>query len=65
MALIFPDLKGKLNGLAVRVPLLNGSLTDCVFEVNTETTVEQVNAMMKAASESGDLKVKLKLIINR
>uniref|UniRef100_A0A7S0R109 Glyceraldehyde-3-phosphate dehydrogenase n=1 Tax=Pyramimonas obovata TaxID=1411642 RepID=A0A7S0R109_9CHLO len=56
VALIFPDLKGKLNGLAVRVPLLNGSLTDCVFEVNKETTVEEVNAMLKAASLEGDLK---------
>ncbi len=55
IALIFPELKGKLNGLAVRVPLLNGSLTDCVFELNEETTVEKVNAAMKAAAESGDL----------
>ena len=55
IALIFPELKGKLNGLAVRVPLLNGSLTDCVFELNEETTVDEVNAAMKAAAESGDL----------
>ena len=34
IGLIFPELKGKLNGLAVRVPLLNASLTDCVFEVD-------------------------------
>jgi glyceraldehyde 3-phosphate dehydrogenase len=36
IALIFPDLKGKLNGLAVRVPLTNSSITDCVFEVRRE-----------------------------
>ncbi|MCP4410501.1 MAG: ArsJ-associated glyceraldehyde-3-phosphate dehydrogenase [Gammaproteobacteria bacterium] len=48
---IFPELTGKLNGLAVRVPLLNASLTDCVFEVARETSVEQVNALMKSAAE--------------
>ncbi|WP_299297622.1 ArsJ-associated glyceraldehyde-3-phosphate dehydrogenase [uncultured Tateyamaria sp.] len=51
ITLIYPDLKGKLNGHAVRVPLLNASLTDCVFEVARETTAEEVNAMFKAASE--------------
>ena len=51
IALIFPELKGKLNGMAVRVPLLNGSLTDCVFEVARETTVEEVNALTKEASQ--------------
>lgn len=49
---IFPELEGKLNGLAVRVPLLNGSLTDFVFESNTATDAEQVNALFKAAAES-------------
>jgi len=53
---IYPELKGKLNGLAIRVPLLNASLTDCVFEVETPTTREEVNAALKAASESGPLK---------
>jgi len=53
---IYPELKGKLNGLAVRVPLLNASLTDCVFEVETPTNIVQVNAALKAASESGPLK---------
>lgn len=53
---IYPELKGKLNGLAVRVPLLNGSLTDCVFEVKTPVTKEEVNAALKEASESGPLK---------
>ena len=53
---IFPELKGRLNGHAVRVPLANASLTDCVFEVNTATTVEVVNRLFKAAAESGPLK---------
>ena len=50
ITLIYPDLKGRLNGHAVRVPLLNASLTDCVFEVERETTVEEVNALFKAAA---------------
>ena len=52
IAEIFPELRGKLNGHAVRVPLANASLTDCVFEVERETTVEEVNALLKAASEN-------------
>ena len=48
---IFPELTGKLNGLAVRVPLLNASLTDCVFEVARPTTVEEVNGLLQAAAE--------------
>ena len=55
ITLIYPELKGRLNGHAVRVPLLNASLTDCVFELNRETTVEEVNALFKAAAE-GPLK---------
>ncbi|MCA0907870.1 ArsJ-associated glyceraldehyde-3-phosphate dehydrogenase [Ruegeria marisrubri] len=55
ITLIYPELKGRLNGHAVRVPLLNASLTDCVFEVERETTVEEVNAFFKAAAE-GELK---------
>lgn len=51
ITLIYPELKGKLNGHAVRVPLLNASLTDCVFEVERPTTEEEVNALFKAASE--------------
>jgi glyceraldehyde 3-phosphate dehydrogenase len=51
IAMIYPELKGKLNGLAVRVPLLNASLTDCVFEVERETTIEEVNQLLKIASE--------------
>jgi glyceraldehyde 3-phosphate dehydrogenase len=53
---IYPELKGKLNGLAIRVPLLNASLTDCVFEVSKPVTVEQVNEALLKASESGPLK---------
>lgn len=52
---IFPELKGRLNGHAVRVPLTNASLTDCVFEVERATTSDEVNAMLKAAAE-GELK---------
>lgn len=52
IALIFPELKGKLNGLAIRVPLLNGSLTDCVFEVQRDTSVEEVNALLKEAADT-------------
>jgi len=53
---IYPELKGKLNGLAIRVPILNGSITDCVFEVEKPTTKEEVNAALKKASEEGPLK---------
>ncbi|MEX2333025.1 MAG: type I glyceraldehyde-3-phosphate dehydrogenase, partial [Pseudohongiella sp.] len=52
---IFPELKGKLNGHAVRVPLSNASLTDCVFEVSRSTTVDEVNALLKTAA-AGPLK---------
>jgi glyceraldehyde 3-phosphate dehydrogenase len=51
ITLIYPELKGKLNGIAVRVPLLNASLTDCVFEVERPTTVDEVNALLKAAAD--------------
>lgn len=53
IAEIFPELKGRLNGHAVRVPLTNASLTDCVFEVERATTVEEVNALLKRAAEGG------------
>lgn len=52
---IFPELEGRLNGHAVRVPLANASLTDCVFEVETPTSVAAVNELLKAAAE-GPLK---------
>ncbi len=56
IGLIYPELLGKLNGHAVRVPLLTGSLTDCVFQVKRDTTVEEVNALLKAAGETAPLK---------
>ena len=55
IAEIFPELRGKLNGHAVRVPLANASLTDCVFEVERATTIDEVNQLLKDASEN-DLK---------
>ncbi|WP_237056274.1 ArsJ-associated glyceraldehyde-3-phosphate dehydrogenase [Microbulbifer sediminum] len=48
---IFPELEGKLNGHAVRVPLANASLTDCVFEVETATTAEEVNDLFRQAAD--------------
>jgi glyceraldehyde 3-phosphate dehydrogenase len=50
ISLIYPELKGKLNGHAVRVPVLNASLTDCVFEVQRAVTAEEVNALFAAAA---------------
>ncbi len=55
ITLIYPELVGRLNGHAVRVPLLNASLTDCVFEVETPTTAENVNALFRTAAQ-GPLK---------
>lgn len=55
ITLIYPELIGKLNGHAVRVPLLNASLTDCVFELNRETSAEELNGWFRDASE-GKLK---------
>lgn len=54
IALIYPELKGKLNGHAVRAPVLNASLTDCVFELKRETTAEEVNRLFAEAAR-GDL----------
>ncbi|SDX26998.1 glyceraldehyde 3-phosphate dehydrogenase [Albimonas donghaensis] len=51
ITLIYPELTGRLNGHAVRVPLLNASLTDCVFELERETSVEELNALFKAAAD--------------
>lgn len=55
IAMIFPELEGRLNGHAVRVPLLNGSLTDCVFELEHATTAQDINAAFIAAAD-GPLK---------
>lgn len=52
---IFPELKGKIDGHAVRVPLANASLTDCVFEVERPTSVEEINGWMHEAAK-GELK---------
>lgn len=54
IALIYPELKGKLNGHAVRAPVLNASLTDCVFELNRATDAEEVNALFAKAA-AGEL----------
>ena len=51
IGLIFPELQGKLNGLAVRVPMLNASLTDCVFEVARPTTIEEINGLLRDAAD--------------
>jgi glyceraldehyde 3-phosphate dehydrogenase len=50
IALIYPELKGRLDGHAVRVPVLNASLTDCVFELNRPTTAADVNELFHAAA---------------
>lgn len=52
IAEIFPELRGRLNGHAVRVPLANASLTDCVFEVERATDAAEVNTLLKSASET-------------
>jgi len=54
ITMIYPDLAGKLDGIAVRVPLLNASITDAVFEVQRETSVDEVNALFAGAA-SGPL----------
>ncbi len=55
ITMIYPELEGKLNGLAVRLPLLNASLTDCVFELARETSAEEVNGFLREAS-AGELR---------
>ena len=52
IALIFPELKGKLDGLAVRVPLINGSLTDIVLDLPRDVTTDEINGYLKEASEN-------------
>lgn len=51
IAVIYPELRGKLNGHAVRAPVLNASLTDCVFEVARPVTVDEVNGLFAAAAK--------------
>lgn len=56
VGLVLPDLKGKLDGLAIRVPTVNVSLVDLSFQAGRDTTVEEINELMKAAAEEGRLK---------
>ncbi len=56
VGLVLPELNGKLDGFAIRVPTLNVSLVDLSFIAGRDTTADEVNAIMKKASESGDLK---------
>ena len=56
VALVLPQLKGKLDGFAMRVPTPTGSATDLTFTASRETTVEEINAAIKAASETEGLK---------
>jgi glyceraldehyde 3-phosphate dehydrogenase len=53
---VLPTLKGKLDGIALRVPVPDGSVVDLTAEVSRETSIEEVNAAFRAASESGPLK---------
>jgi glyceraldehyde 3-phosphate dehydrogenase len=53
ITLIYPELRGKLNGIAVRVPLLNASLTDCVFTMSRDVSVDEVNGLLRDAAEGG------------
>ena len=53
VALVYPEVKGKLSGIALRVPTPNVSVVDMVLEMSRETTKEEVNAVLKAASENG------------
>jgi glyceraldehyde 3-phosphate dehydrogenase len=55
IGLVIPELKGKLDGMAMRVPTSDGSVVDLVAELDREVTADEVNAAMKAAAESGPL----------
>lgn len=55
ITMIYPDLKGKLNGMAVRIPLMYASLTDLTLELARPTTVEEVNGFLEVASKSAPL----------
>jgi glyceraldehyde 3-phosphate dehydrogenase len=56
VGLVLPELNGKLDGFAIRVPTINVSLVDLSFIAGRDTTADEVNSIMKKASESGDLK---------
>jgi len=60
LGLVIPELVGKLDGYALRVPVPTGSITDLTVELSKPATVEEINAAYKAASESGSLKGILK-----
>jgi glyceraldehyde 3-phosphate dehydrogenase len=55
VTLIIPELAGKLDSIAVRAPVMNASLTDCVFHMKRETTIEEVNGLLEKASTDGPL----------
>ena len=55
VAMIVPELKGRLDSIAVRAPVLNASITDCAFQMARATTVGEVNALLLAASQLGPL----------
>ena len=52
ITLIYPELKGKLNGIAVRVPLLNASLTDAVFTMSRAVTVDEINTLLRDSADA-------------
>src|SRR3546814_12305504 len=56
VGLVLPELYGKLDGYAIRVPTINVSIVDLSFVASRETTVDEVNGILKAAAESGPLK---------
>jgi glyceraldehyde 3-phosphate dehydrogenase len=56
VGLVLPELNGKLDGFAMRVPTINVSIVDLTFTAKRDTTVEEVNAILKDAAESGPLK---------
>ncbi|MFL5863985.1 MAG: type I glyceraldehyde-3-phosphate dehydrogenase, partial [Solirubrobacteraceae bacterium] len=56
IGLVIPDLNGKLHGFAVRAPVPTGSVVDLTVEVAKETSIEEINAAMKTAADSGPLK---------
>ncbi len=55
VTMIFPELKGRLDSIAVRVPVLNASITDCAFQVKRDTNVDEVHGLLRSAAEKGPL----------
>jgi glyceraldehyde 3-phosphate dehydrogenase len=64
IGLVLPELKGKLDGFALRVPVPTGSATDLTFEASRETSVDEVNEIVKAAASSGPLEPYLKYSVD-